>query len=129
MIKLTLTAALFLVAVSASALANSQIWNVTEEGFSGIKSVQGQWTVNVDDSNKVSGSASLAFDSGKTLTYNLEGSKEESGYTVSLTKRSDGKDGCVWVGHRPAKVDPKSNGLVGEVRCDGNTGFVVRAAF
>jgi hypothetical protein len=129
MIKLTLTSAAFLVAVSASALANSQVWNITEEGNSGIKSGQGQWTVTVDGNNKLSGSASLAFDNGKTLTYDLEGSKNESAYTVNMTKRTDGKSGCVWSGHSPANVDPKSHGLIGQVRCDGNTGFVIRAGF
>jgi hypothetical protein len=129
MIKLILATAAFLVAASAPALANSQTWNVTEEGPSGIKSGQGQWSVTVDGSNKISGTANLRFDNGKTLTYDLAGSKNESAYTVNMSKRSDGKSGCVWSGHSPANVDPKSHGLIGQVRCDGNTGFLIRAGF
>lgn len=129
MIKLALKSAAILVAVSTSAMANSQIWNVTEEGVTGIKSGQGQWSVTVDGSNNLSGTASLHFDNGNTLTYELQGSKNESEYTVSMSKRTDGKNSCVWSGHSPANVDPKSHGLIGHVRCDGDVRFIIRAGF
>ena len=129
MIKLTLITAVTLVAISTSALADSQVWNVTEEGTSGgIKSAQGQWTVNIAD-NKISGSANMQSDKGAILTYTLDGSKSESVYTVNMSNRTDGKTGCVWSGHIPAGVDMKSHGLIGEVHCDGKVGFTVKAGF
>ena len=129
MTKLALITVATLVAMSTWALADNQIWNVTEEGSSGgIKSAQGQWSVNIDK-NKISGSANMQSDKGNVLTYTLDGSKSESVYTVNLVKRSDGKNGCVWSGHIPAGVDMKSHGLIGEVHCDGNVGFTIKAGF
>lgn len=78
MIKLTLRTAAFLVAVSTSALASSQVWNVTEEGLTGVKSTQGTWAVSIDGNNKLSGSAKMQFDNGGTLTYNIDGSIADS---------------------------------------------------
>jgi hypothetical protein len=130
MIKLTLITAATLVAISTSALADSQVWNVTEEGTSGgIKSAQGQWSVTIDNNNKISGSANMQSDKGEILTYTLDGSKSESAYTVNMSKRTDGKTGCVWSGHIPAGVDMKSHGLIGEVHCDGKVGFTIKAGF
>jgi hypothetical protein len=129
MTKLTLSTAAFLVAVSTSALADSKFWNVTEEGASGgVKGAQGRWSLNIDN-NKLSGSANLQSDKGAVLTYTLDGSKSGSLYTVNMSKRTDGKTGCVWSGHIPAGVDMKSHGLIGEVHCDGKAGFTVRAGF
>jgi hypothetical protein len=129
MIKLTLRAAALFVAVSTPAFADSQFWNVTEEGASGgIKSAQGQWSVTIDN-NKLSGSANLQSDKGAVLTYTLDGSKSGSLYTVNMSKRTDGKAGCLWSGHIPAGIDMKSHGLIGEVHCDGKAGFTVRAGF
>ena len=129
MIKLTLITAATLVAMGASAMATSQIWNVTEEGSSGgIKSAQGQWSVNIDD-NKISGSANMQSDKGNILTYTLDGSKNGSDYSVTMSKRTDDKNGCVWSGHSPANVDSTSHGLIGQVRCDHNGGFTIRAGF
>jgi hypothetical protein len=129
MIKLTLSTIAFVVAVSASAFAAGQTWNVTEENSAGIKSGQGQWSVTVDGNNKLSGSAILNFDNGKTLTYELAGTKGEALYTVTLLKRSDGKVDCVWSGHSPVNANGVSHGLIGQVQCDGNTKFVIRAGF
>jgi hypothetical protein len=129
MIKLTLRTAAFLVAVSTSALASSQVWNVTEEGLTGVKSTQGTWAVSIDGNNKLSGSAKMQFDNGSTLTYNIDGSIADSVYTMNIAKRTDGKNGCVWSGHNPAHADQKSHGLIGEVQCDGNVRFMIRAGF
>jgi hypothetical protein len=84
MIKLTLSTFALVVALSTSAFASGQTWNVTEENTAGIKSGQGQWSVTIDGNNKLSGSAILNFDNGKTLTYDLAGAKNEATYTVSM---------------------------------------------
>jgi hypothetical protein len=130
MIKLTFISAAALVAMSVSAMAasQSQIWNVTEEGTSGIKSAQGQWAVNMDD-NKISGTANMQADNGNMLTYTFDGSKNGADYSVTMAKRSDDKNGCVWTGHSPASTDAKSHGLIGQVHCDGNRAFTIRAGF
>jgi hypothetical protein len=93
------------------------------------KSAQGQWSVNIDNNNKISGSAILQSDKGAILTYTLDGLKNESVYTVNMSQRTDGKTGCVWSGHIPAGADMKSHGLIGEVHCDGKVGFTVKAGF
>ena len=129
MIKLTLRTAAFLVAVSTPAFASSQVWNVTEEGLTGVKSSQGTWAVTIDGNNKLSGSANMQFDNGSALAYNIDGSIAESVYTMNIVKRTDGKNGCVWSGHSPAHADEKSHGLIGEVKCDGNVRFMIRAGF
>ncbi|MGC1859958.1 MAG: hypothetical protein WA733_02240 [Methylocystis sp.] len=129
MIKLTLRTAAFLVAVSTPAMASSQVWNVTEEGLTGVKSSQGTWAVTIDGNNKLSGSANMQFDNGSALAYNIDGSIAESVYTMNIVKRTDGKNGCVWSGHSPAHADEKSHGLIGEVKCDGNVRFMIRAGF
>lgn len=128
MIKRALLTATAFVALSAPALAASQVWNVTEESSSGIKKDQGKWSLNVDG-GKISGTADMQLDNGDTLTYKLEGSVEDAVYKVSMSDRTDGQAGCVWTGHSPAKVDAKSHGLIGEVLCNGKPGFVVRAGF
>ncbi len=129
MIKFTLSVAALLVAVTTSALANSQVWNVTEEGLSGVKSSQGAWTMNIDGNNKLSGSAEMQLDNGNTLAYKIDGSVANSVYTMNIDKRTDGKNGCVWSGHSPEHSDQKSHGLIGEVQCDGNVRFKIRAGF
>ena len=129
MVKATLATAAFLVAASTSALADSLVWNVTEEGASGIKGAQGQWFVNIDGGNKISGTANMQLDTGAILTYTIDGSIKESIYTVNLSKRTDGKSGCVWSGHSPAHEDQKSHGLIGKVVCDGKGEFFLRAGF
>jgi hypothetical protein len=129
MIKFALSTFALVVALSTSAFASGQTWNVTEENSAGIKSGQGQWSVTIDGNNKLSGSAILNFDNGKTLTYELAGAKNEATYTVSLLKRNDGKVDCVWSGHSPVNSTGASHGLIGQVQCDGNTNFVIRAGF
>ena len=127
--RATLRIAAFLVAASTSALADSQIWNVTEEGSSGIKGAQGQWVVNTDSDNKISGTASMQLDTGAILTYTIDGAVIDSVYTIKMSNRTDGKNGCVWSGHIPAGEDMKSHGLIGKAVCDGNVGLTVRAGF
>jgi hypothetical protein len=129
MIKLTLSSAALLIAVTTSGLANSQVWNVTEEGLSGVKSSQGVWTVNIEGNNKLSGRAEMQLDNGNTRAYKLDGSIADSLYTMNIVDRTDGKSGCVWSGHSPAHSDQKSHGLIGEVLCNGNVRFMIRAAF
>ena len=129
MVKLALSTAALLVALSTSALAASQVWNVTEEGDSGLKNGQGQWFVTIDGDNKLSGNANLLFDNGNPLTYALDGTKSGDEYTVNMSKRTDGKNGCVWSGHIPAGSDMKSHGLIGRAVCDGKVGFTIRAGF
>ena len=129
MFKWGLRTAAFLVAVSTPAMASSQVWNVTEEGLTGVKSSQGTWAVTIDGNNKLSGSANMQFDNGSALAYNIDGSFAESVYTMNIAKRTDGKNGCVWSGHSPAHADEKSHGLIGEVKCDGDVRFMIRAGF
>lgn len=117
-----------LVALTASASAASQNWNVTEESIAGIKHAQGTWTVNIDG-NKISGAANLQRDNGAIVTYTLEGDVHDSVFTVKTVNRSDGKKDCVWSGRSPAHDAEKSRGLIGEVQCDGKAAFTIRAAF
>ena len=71
----------------------------------------------------------MQFDNGSALAYNIDGSIAESVYTMNIAKRTDGKNGCVWSGRSPAHADEKSHGLIGEVKCDGNVRFMIRAGF
>jgi hypothetical protein len=125
--KLTLTAVALLVSFSGSAMAG-QVWNITEEAASGIKSAQGTWVLNQTD-GKISGTAELQLTNGNTLSYTVDGTVAGSVYTVKLDKRSDGKNGCVWTGNAGEQhADNKSHGLIGEVQCD-NAKFKIRAGF
>jgi hypothetical protein len=129
MVRATLRIAAILAAASTPALADSQIWNVTEEGSSGIKGAQGQWVVNTDSENKISGTASMQLDTGSILTYTIDGAVKDSVYTVKMSNRTDGKNGCVWSGHVPTGEAMTSHGLIGRAVCDGNVGLIVRAGF
>jgi hypothetical protein len=129
MVWATLSIAAFLTAANTSALAESKIWNVTEEGSSGIKGAQGQWFVNIDSDNKISGTANMQLDTGAILTYTIDGAVKDSVYTIKMSNRTDGKNGCVWSGHIPAGEAMKSHGLIGKAVCDGNVGLTVRAGF
>lgn len=126
-IKLALTTVATLVAFSTTAFAASQAWNVTEEAASGIKGAQGTWSVDADG-DKISGSATMQLANGNPLGYTLEGSVSGAVYTITLLNRTDGKKGCVWSGHTPPGAE-KSHGLIGEVVCDGNAKFLIRAGF
>jgi hypothetical protein len=128
MSKPILPAIATLAALSVSALAASQNWNVTEEGVSGVKGGQGTWSVNIDEENKITGNAKLQLDNGNLLTYALSGSVKDSVYTINLSDRSDGKKGCVWTGHVPTGADI-SHGLIGAAVCDGNVKLIIRAGF
>jgi len=66
---------------------------------------------------------------GDELTYILDGSISDAVYTVNMSKRTDGKNGCVWTGQSPASADTKSHKLIGKVVCDGKVGFTIRAGF
>jgi hypothetical protein len=127
-VKSTSIIAAMLFAVATPASAGGKSWNVTEEGFSGIKGAQGEWAVNVDG-DKITGAANMQLATGATLTYTIDGSVKDSVYTVKLSNRTDGKNGCVWTGQAPAGDDAKTHGLIGKVACDGNAGFTIRAAF
>lgn len=129
MVKLTLRTAAVLVAMSTSALAESQSWNITEEGESGIKSAQGAWAITIDANKKITGAATLQLTNGNDLSYVFDGSLSDAVYTVNMSKRTDGKNGCVWSGHSPASADGKSHGLIGKVVCDGKVGFTIKAGF
>jgi hypothetical protein len=128
MIKCALNAAAILVAMSAPALAAGKIWYVTEVGTSGITGSQGTWTLTIDN-NKISGIASMQFDNGNMLSYDVDGSLNEGIYTISMSKRTDNKKDCVWTGHIPAAGGAITHGLVGKVTCDGGEEFFVRASF
>jgi hypothetical protein len=128
MTKLTLSTAAFLIAASTSALAESKVWNVTEESPQGLKSGQGQWLLTVDG-NRLSGNANMLYDNGNPLSYTVEGTVNDSVYTVTMNNRTDRKMGCVWSGHVPEGADMKSHGLIGKVECEGKVGFTIRAGF
>jgi hypothetical protein len=125
MIKLTLRTAVALFMISTPALAQSQAWNVTEESAAGVKGAQGTWTVVMDGSNKITGSASLQTVKGAMLTYNLDGSVKDNVYTINLTNRSDDKKGCVWTGS--VRGDAAANKLAGDAVCDGAAKMIIRA--
>jgi hypothetical protein len=127
MIKLTLGTLAVLCSLSAVALAETKSWNITEEGVSGIKSAQGEWSVSTDG-DKISGTATMQLTNGNPLSYSLEGTVKDSVYTVNLEKRTDGKNGCVWTGHAPTNDQQKSHGLIGEAVC-GSSKFIIRAGF
>ena len=129
MLRIIMRTTAILVAMSTSAFANGQVWNVTEEGKAGVKSSQGTWSVATDANGKVSGKADMQSDRGKVVAYTIDGSLKDSLYTVNLADRTDGKKGCVWSGHTVAHTDLKSHGLIGEVRCADNSEFIIRAGF
>jgi len=128
MIKRALNAAAIFVAMSAPALAAAKIWYVTEVGTSGITGSQGTWTLTIDN-NKISGTASMQFDNGNMLSYDVDGSLNEGIYTIAMSKRTDNKKDCVWTGHIPTAGGAITHGLVGKVACDGGEEFFVRASF
>lgn len=119
MIKLALTTAAAVVALSAPAFAES--WNVTEIATSGIKRASGTWTLAAQG-DKVTGKADLQLDNGSVLSYKLDGSVAGGVYTVKLVDRTDDKKDCVWTGK------PNETGRVfnGDVAC-ANGKFSIRA--
>jgi len=125
--KLAFATAAAIAAFSASAIAATQNWNVTEENTSGVKHGQGTWALTIDG-EKLDGTASLQLDNGTPLTYSLEGTSKDGVFTVKLDKRSDDKKGCVWTGHaRAATAAGKSTGYVGDLVCDGGVKLILRA--
>ncbi len=125
MLKLALTTTVALLACSASAMAESRSWNVTEEGFSGVKSAQGAWALTIDG-DKISGSADLQMSNGNPLTYTVKGTSADGVYTISLENRSDDKKGCVWTGKPPKAGGTQAVGLLGDVVCTGSK-MIIRA--
>jgi hypothetical protein len=124
--NLTLITAVAIAAISGSAMAASQSWNITEENAAGIKSAQGTWSLKTEGDN-LSGSATVQRDNGNTVTYNVEGELKDGSYTVKLDNRSDEKKGCVWTGHaQKATALGKATGYIGDVTCEGSK-FVIRA--
>jgi hypothetical protein len=127
MMKLAVKSAVALVLTVAPAAAVTQTWNVSEQSTSGIALGQGTWAVTIDG-DKVSGKAEMQYDDGKPYTYSIEGAKSESGYDVTLSGRSDKKDGCVWSGRLPNGADPKSLKLAGKVQCATGGAFVIKSS-
>jgi hypothetical protein len=125
--KLTLATVAALLSLGASAMAETQFWNITEENTVGIKNAQGKWTVNVDAS-KISGKAELVGTDGSAVTYTVEGTIKDGVYTITLSNRSDGKKGCVWTGHVPTGPGTQTHGLIGEAPCEGSK-LIIRAGF
>ncbi|MGD9542689.1 MAG: hypothetical protein AB7F41_02410 [Methylocystis sp.] len=123
MIKIALTTTAIGLAMCVAAAAETTKWSVTESNAVGIKVASGTWTLN-NEGGKVSGSASMQFDTGKTLDYKLEGTAEGEAFTLNLVDRTDDKKNCVWTG-KPAAT-ASGHVLSGEVKCD-NSKFVIRA--
>jgi hypothetical protein len=84
--------------------------------------------VNVE-ADKISGSATMQMNNGNPLSYTIDGSIKDSEYTVSFSKRTDDKSGCVWTGHSPAHEGAASHGLIGKVVCESGGAFTVRTGF
>jgi len=127
MLKLALTATVALLALSASAMAASKSWNVTEESAVGVKSAQGVWLVTVDG-DKLTGNAELQLTNGTELTYTVKGTIADGVYTIEMENRSDAKKGCVWSAHAPAAGKGQAGGLIGDASCQGSK-MVLRAGF
>jgi hypothetical protein len=125
--KSGLGAIALLLATSAPVLAETQSWNVTEEGTTGIKTFQGTWAVTTTD-GKISGKASMQSNTGAMQTYTFTGDVKDNAYTVKLEGREDGKSGCTWTG-KPRVEDGKAKGLVGDVACEKGGAFKIRAGF
>lgn len=127
MLKLSLTATAAFLFLSATAMAGSQSWNVTEENTSGVKSAQGTWVLNIEG-DKLSGDADLQLSNGNPLTYSVQGSVSGGVYTITLENRSDGKKGCVWTGHAPQAGGTQAHGLLGEAACQGSK-LIIRTSW
>jgi hypothetical protein len=116
-------AALLAMSVPASATT----WLVTEENTGGIKGSQGSWNLKAEG-NKISGEAAMQMANGTPFTYKFSGESEGANYTITLTDRPDGKNGCVWKGHPPASGGAQAKGLVGYAECDGGVKLIIRAS-
>ena len=127
MLKLTLATAAALLSLGASAMAETQSWNITEENSVGIKNAQGHWVLDVEPT-KLSGKAELEATNGSPVTYKVEGTIANGVYTVTMSDRSDGKKGCVWTGETPKAGGQQSKGLLGFAPCEGSK-MVIRAGF
>lgn len=123
MIKIALTTTAIGLAMCVAAAAETTKWSVTETNAVGIKVASGTWTLN-NEGGKLSGSANMQFDSGKTLDYKLEGTVEGETYTVNLVDRTDEKKDCVWTGKPAATASGRV--LNGEAKC-GSSKFTIRA--
>jgi osmotically-inducible protein OsmY len=123
MIKIALTTTAIGLAMCVAAAAETTKWSVTETNAVGIKVASGTWTLN-NEGGKLSGSANMQFDSGKTLDYKLEGTVEGETYTVNLVDRTDEKKDCVWTGKPAATASGRV--LTGDAKC-GSSKFTIRA--
>lgn len=124
MIKLFTTSFVALLALGSAAMADSENWNVTEEGVSGIKAAQGVWALKIDGA-AITGKAEMQLQNGSPLAYKIEGKFADGVYTLNFTDRGDGKKDCVWSGH---DAPAGSKGLVGDVLCDGKKVMIIRAS-
>lgn len=123
MIKIALTTTAIGLAMCVAAAAETTKWSTTETNAVGIKVASGTWTLN-NDGGKLSGSANMQFDNGKTLEYKLDGTAEGEAYTLNLVDRTDDKKNCVWTGKPAATASGRV--LNGEAKCDGSK-FTIRA--
>jgi hypothetical protein len=125
--KLALATVAALLSLGASAMAETQNWNITEENSVGIKNAQGVWNLNVEGGN-ITGKAQLDATNGSAVTYKIEGTVKDGVYTITMSDRSDGKKGCVWTGHMPTGTGTQTHGLIGEAPCEGSK-LIIRAGF
>ena len=128
MTKLVSRAAVPLILVSTSAFAESQVWNITEV-TSSITGAQGQWFVNIEGGNRITGNTNMQFDTGAMLTYAIDGKIDGQVYTVNLIDRSDGKKGCVLTGEMAPIEGKNSHRFIGEVHCDGDVKFYIKGGY
>lgn len=113
--------------LSMSVPAAAATWLVTEENTGGIKGSQGSWNIKAEG-NKLSGEAAMQMANGTPFTYKFTGESEGANYTITLTDRPDGKNGCVWKGHPPASGGAQAKGLVGYAECEGGVKLIIRAS-
>jgi hypothetical protein len=127
MIKRTLKTAAFLIAGVTPALAESQVWNITEVTQS-VGGPQGQWHLTIAG-DKISGKANMQSGTGAIVTYTLDGSIKGAEFTVKMSERTDGKNGCVATGNTTLNEDQKSHRLVAKVQCEGGHKFFIKGGF
>jgi hypothetical protein len=96
---------------------------------SDISGAQGQWIINNEGDNKITGTENMQLDTGVMLTYTIHGITNYGPYTLNLANRSDGKKGCIFSGSVSLNADQKSHRLIGEVHCDGVEKFYIRGGY
>lgn len=116
--------ALFAAAFAATIVpAAADTFYVTEYNSGGVSYAQGSWSFTATG-GKLAGKAELQLQNGTPLTYAIEGEAAAGVYTVKMDDRSDNKKSCIWTG----KPKPDTPIVYGEVKCDGNLTFSVKAS-